>query len=126
MKDVMILKDGTTIELEEAASMSALRVLSADKIAMVATWDKLTENNLEAVQVKNGAGLVVGNYTALMLVSEMSVVQEDGSILTSYNLREKTTVEKRLDSVEAGQEIQDGAINDLGTAVGEIAEREVA
>lgn len=126
MKDVMILKDGTTIELEEAASMSALRVLSADKIAMVATWDKLTENNLEAVQVKNGAGLVVGNYTALMLVSEISVVQEDGSILTSYNLREKTTVEKRLDSVEAGQEIQDGAINDLGTAVGEIAEREVA
>ena len=49
MKDKLILKDGTEIELETGASLSAVGVLSADKTAMVATWDKLTPENLEEV-----------------------------------------------------------------------------
>lgn len=122
MKDTMILKNGTIIELEAGASLGALQVAAADRMAMVATWETLTPDNLATVQIKNGDGTVVGNYTDLMLVTETSVIATDGVVFTTYSLREKTDEEKRLDALEAGQTVQDGAINDLGEAVGTIAE----
>ena len=122
MKDTMILKDGTTVELEAGASLAAIQVAAADRTAMLQVWQKLTEENLAEVQIKNGSGLTVGTYTDLMLVSETSTVDADGAVTTTYNLREKSTIEKRLDSVESGQKIQDGAIGDLGETVGALAE----
>lgn len=122
MKDTMILKNGTTIELEAGASLGALQVAAADRAAMVTTWEALTPDNLTAVQIKNGDGLVVGNYTDLVLVSETSMVAADGTVLTTYSLREKTAEEKRLDALEEGKAVQEGAINDLGEAVGTLAE----
>lgn len=127
-KDTLVLKDETIIELEAGASLGALQVLSAGKAAMLATWEQLTADNLSSVQVKNGDGLVVGNYTGLVLVSEMSTVASDGSVLTTYSLREKSPEEKRLDALEAGQRmlvdgqsVQDGAIEDMGAVVSTIA-----
>ena len=93
-KDKLILKNGHEIELEAGASLGALQVLSADRAAMLATWELLTPDNLAAVQIKNGAGLTVGTYTDLVLVSETSVVASDGTILTTYSLRPKTDVER--------------------------------
>ncbi|KJJ75434.1 hypothetical protein [Clostridium sp. FS41] len=124
MKDTLILKDGTVIELEAGASIGAMQVLSADKESMVSTWDMLTKDNLSSVQIKSGEGEVIGNDTDLLLVSETSVVQEGGTILTTYSLRKKTEMEKileRLAAVEEGQQVQDGAINDVATLTGQIA-----
>jgi len=118
----MILKNGTIIELEAGASLGALQVAAANRAAMVTTWEALTPDNLTAVQIKNGDGLVVGNYTNLVLVSETSMVAADGTVLTTYNLREKNDEEKRLDALEEGKAVQDGAINDLGEVVGTLAE----
>ena len=115
MKDTMILKNGTIIELEAGASLGALQVVATDRAAMVA-----------AVQIKNGDGIVIGNYTDLVLASETSTVSADGAVLTTYSLREKTDIEKRLDAVEEGQAVQDGAIGDLGEAVGTLAEGGIA
>lgn len=117
MKDTLVLKDGSVIELEAGASLSALQVASADKAAMVTTWDRFIADNLAQIQVRNGDGLTVGNYTDLVLVSETSVIQTDGTVLTTYNLREKSAVElleERISAVEEGQTVQDGAIADLG------------
>lgn len=114
------------IELEAGASLSALQVVSTDKAAMVTTWDKFIVDNLAQVQVKNGDGLTVGNYTDLVLVSETSVIQTDGTILTTYNLREKSAVElleERISAVEEGQTVQDGAITDLGEMTSFLAEQ---
>lgn len=122
MKDTLILKDGTTIELEAGASLGAIQVLAIDRSAMLQIWDKLTDENLAEVQIKNGSGLTVGTYKDLVLVSETSVVSTDGTVATTYSLREKTDMEKRLDSLEAGQQIQDGAISDLGETVSFMAE----
>ena len=122
MKDTMILKNGTIIELEAGASLGALQVAAANRAAMVTTWEALTPDTLTAVQIKNGDGLVVGNYTNLVLVSETSMVAADGTVLTTYNLREKNDEEKRLDALEEGKAVQDGAINDLGEVVGTLAE----
>lgn len=112
-KDTLVLKNQNVIELESGASLSALKVLSASRESMLATWQQLTKENLSEVQVKTGEGLTVGNYADLILVSETSVVNEDGSVLTTYCLREKTAEERRLDALEEGQEIQDGAIEEL-------------
>ena len=93
---------------------------------MVTTWDKFIADHLAQVQVKNGDGLTVGNYTDLVLVSETSVIQTDGTILTTYNLREKSAVElleERISAVEEGQMVQDGAIADLGDVTSVLAEQ---
>ena len=100
MKDKMILTDGTGIELEAGASLSALQVSAADRAAMLDTWDKLTPENLAKVQIQTGDGLTVGTYNDLLLVSETSV-----------------------DALEAGQAVQDGAIEDLGTATSNLADQ---
>ena len=123
MKDTMILKDGTVIDLEAGASLSDIRVASTDRAAMVTTWAKLTEANLAEVTIKNDAGLVCGTYTDLVLMSETSTVASDGSVLTSYKLREKTDTDKRLDALETGQEVLVGAVSDLGAATSAISEQ---
>lgn len=116
-KDILVLKDGTAVELEAGANLFNMQVRSANKAGMVNVWDKLTAGNLAKAQVKNGAGLVVGNYTDLELVSETSIAQPDGHILTSFRLREKDALEKRMEAVEEGQAVQDGAIMDMADMV---------
>ena len=122
-KDKMILKDNTTIELEAGAYLQNIQVVSADRAGMVATWEKMTADNLSSVQIQTGDGLTVGTYTDLVLVSETSTVSPDGTVLTSYHLREKTDEEKRLDALEEGQTVQDGAISDLGSATSALADQ---
>ena len=97
-KSTMILADGTAIELEAGASLDNMCVLSADKDTMMNTWGALTESNLAAVQIKNSDGTVVANYTDLVLISETSTENEDGTILTSFHLRAKMSIEKQLDT----------------------------
>ena len=106
-KDKLILHDNTEIELETGASLGALQVLSSDRMAMVRTWGLLTPENLATVQIKNGDGLVAGNYTDLVLVSETSTVASDGQVLTTYCLREKTELERLTERVEAVEETTD-------------------
>lgn len=122
-KDKLILRDGTAIELEAGASLAVIQVSASDRESMLQIWEKLTEENLAEVQIQNGNGLTVGTYKDLVLVSETSVVSTDGAVITTYRLREKTDVEKRLDTVEAGQAIQDGAIADLGEVSSLLAEQ---
>jgi hypothetical protein len=121
-KDKLILKDETVVEMESGASLSDIKVVSDNKAAMMELWDKLTEDNLAKVTVKNSDGVVVGRYSDLILVSETSTIQGDGTVITSFNLREKTDTEKRLDAMESSQQTQDEAIGDLGQAVSDLAE----
>ncbi len=125
MKDRLILKNGDAIEIESASSLSEIRVVSASKADMLAIWDKLSNENLKAVQIKNAEDAVIGEYSDLVLESETSVMQKDNSILTRFHLREKTEVEllrEEMEVLKTGQEIHDGAIADLGAAVSGLAE----
>lgn len=113
-KDKLVLKDGTEITLETGASLGNLTVISDNKSTMLGTWEKLTEDNLADACIKNSAGLAVGRYKDLVLVSETSTVWKDGTVHTTFRLREKDILEKRLDTVEAGQAVQDETIADMG------------
>lgn len=122
-KDKLILKDGTTIELESGSSLDAIKAATKNRETMLKQWEMLTPENLKKVKIQNGDGLTIGIYQELVLLSETSVVASDGSVLTTYHLREKTDTERRLEALEAGQEIQNGAISDLGSVTSAIAEQ---
>ena len=99
MKDKLILKDQTTLEIEAGASLSAITVLSSTKEEMIEKWDKLTKENLSSVEIKNSDDVLIARYENLILVNETSVILEDGTISTSFNLREKTDVENLQEEV---------------------------
>ncbi len=125
MKDKLILANQSQIEIESASSLSDIKVISETKYDMISAWDMLTPENLKSVQIQNGDGVTVGNYENLVLDNETSTIQPDGKILTSFRLREKTEVEllrEEINSLKEGQEVQDGAISDLGAAVSGLAE----
>lgn len=125
MKNILVLKDGSEIGLETGASLSDMKVLSDTKPDMLSAWNKLTENNLSEMQIKDGDGLVVATYQNLVLDSETSILNKDGTVLTSFRLRGKTEVEvlgERVAVLENGFEVHGGAIGDLGLAVSELAE----
>ena len=120
----LVLADGTEIILQEGAALGYMKAHYANKSAMTENWDKLTPANLKAVQVKTD-NTVVGNYEDLILENETSTLQKDGSVDTVWNIRKKTETEKLKDEIAAlreGQEVQDGAIADLGEAVSSIIE----
>lgn len=125
MKDKLILKNNMEIELESGSSLSDMRVRSDTKYDMISIWDMLTTENLKSVQIKNSYGEVIGNYENIMLENETSEIRPDGTIFTSFHLRKKTEVEllrERVEQLENGQEVQDGAISDLGAAVSGLVE----
>lgn len=91
--DKLILANGTEIEIESGAVLSAIKVVFADKDSMVETWDAMTDENLKTVQIADSNGSVIAEYTDLVLDHVSSTEQEDGTILTTFALREKTEVE---------------------------------
>lgn len=100
MKDKLILKDQTTLEIEAGVSLSAITVLSSTKEEMIEKWDKLTKENLSSVEIKNSDDVLIARYENLILVNETSVILEDDTISTSFNLREKTDIEKLQEEVD--------------------------
>ena len=100
MKDKLILKDQTTLEIEAGATLSSITVLSSTKEEMIEKWDALTKENLSSVEVKNSDDVLIARYENLILVNETSVILEDDTISTSFNLREKTDVEKLQEEVD--------------------------
>lgn len=121
MKDKIELKNGTEIELESGSSIGNLTVLFEDKSSMVNTWELFTSENLSEVKIKTSDGRVVGNYSNLLLVSETSTILSNGIISTSFILREKTNIELQIESLMASQEIQDGAISELGDVISSLS-----
>lgn len=89
----LILANGTTLELQDNSTLANMLVVFPTKEAMVEAWDAMKPANLASVTIKNENDTVIAEYNNLVLVSVNSTEQEDGSILTSFMLREKTETE---------------------------------
>lgn len=120
--DKLILKDKSELELETGASLENIGVIFASRGKMLAAWERLTEDNLAEVQIKSGSGTTIGRYSDLVLVSETSTVDKSGMVRTSFRLREKSVIEKRMDKMEDTQGMIMGAIEDLGAVTSALAE----
>ena len=123
----LVLADNTEIALYGASGIGAVQIHSVDKASMIAIWDKLTPDNLKAVQIVDADNLNIGSYANLVLSDPAitSVAQlSDGSVITTYAMRQKTAIEllqEELGTIKENTEINTGAILDLGGVVGEIA-----
>lgn len=120
--DKIILKDNTEIEVLQMPSLGSITVSVADVAAIQTLKNQLTVDNLSKVTIKNDAGLTTGIYEDLNLSDTWTIKWTDDAVEATFGLAVKSDIEKRLDAVETGQSIQDGAIADLGTAVSDIAE----
>lgn len=120
-KEKIVLKDGTEIEIENGAVENCIQMVLPDLDAFKTVHEKLTESNLESYIIKNAAGLTCAIIDNKRLVNSV-VVQTKDSIHVAFNLADVDMVSKRLDALEASQDLQDGAITDLGDVVSAIAE----
>lgn len=121
-KDKLILKDKTKIELETGASLDNIGVIFDSRGKMLAAWERMSQENLSEVQIESGAGIIIGRYSDLVLVSETSTMDAEGKVHTSFRLREKSELEKRMDKMEDTQGMVLGAIDDLGVVTSALAE----
>ena len=113
--------NGTTYDINEGASLGRIEIpTTLDGISGIVST--LTESgNLDCVQFLSG-DQVTGNYEGMVLTNPVCHIETIGDTVTVVvAIREKTDVEKRLEALEAGQEIQDGAIGDLGVVVSELS-----
>lgn len=126
--DRLVLKDGTEITLVSSLRMGGLYVNAEDHTAACALWEKFSKANLQAVTVKDADGVTTGSYKDMVLDHVEGRDNDDGTVQMMFSLRRKTVEEvltERIVALEAGQQTQDSAIDDLGQAVSDIAEGSV-
>lgn len=117
----IVLKDNTEIEILPGASLGETTVIVPDFADLKTVAEALTkEGNLDTVQYKSEEQ-VTGEYKDMKL--EIPLFREvgytdDKKIVATFTIREKTEIEKRLDKLEKGQAVQDGAILELAGVVG--------
>lgn len=117
----IVLKDNTEIEILPGASLGETTVIVPDFADLKTVAEALTkEGNLDTVQYKSEEQ-ITGEYKDMKL--EIPLFREvgytdDKKVVATFTIREKTEIEKRLDKLEKGQAVQDGAILELAGVVG--------
>lgn len=117
----IVLKDNTEIEILPGASLGETTVIVPDFADLKTVAEALTkEGNLDTVQYKSEEQ-VTGEYKDMKL--EIPLFREvgytdDKKVVATFTIREKTEIEKRLDKLEKGQAVQDGAILELAGVAG--------
>ncbi len=116
----MILKDKTELKIMNGASLNEITSAVNDWAALGAVADALMKDgNMDKVQFMTDE-TVTGEYNDMILETPLftavDVVEDE--IRTTFAIREKTDVEKRLDALESGQGVQDGAIMELAGMMG--------
>lgn len=120
----LILKDGTEITIKAGAGLEEITAVVTDFAALGTLADTIRKpDNLKEIRFKSDE-VITGEYTDMKLLSPLfgTVDIESGKVVATFGLAEKTEIEKRLEAVESGQALQDGAIKDLGDVVSVIAE----
>ena len=119
MMEKLVLKDKTEIAIKEGASLNAITAVveqfkDLDPIASAL----MKKGNLDTVEFKH-EDEVTGSYTDMRLeypLFQVNVVNE--KVEATFAIREKTEEEKRLDALEKGQSVQDGAIMEMAGMIG--------
>lgn len=118
----IIFVDKTEFELLPGASLGENKVVVPDFADLKAVAEALTKaGNLDTVQYKSN-DQVTGEYMDMKLEAplfkDLDYYTDDKKVAATFAIREKTEIEKRLDKLEKGQAVQDGAILELAGVVG--------
>lgn len=112
----VILKNGEEIEICNGAAERRITVNCSTLEDVGSIAEKLTEENLQEYKILNSAGLECCTLTNKCLESYM-VYPNKGQVV--FNLADVDMVAKRLEKLEATQELQDEAITELASMAAE-------
>lgn len=120
--DKLKFVDGTVVEIEEGATLSDVTHIASNEANAMYVCGKVTPENVASLQFLHGEA-VTGDYQNVIIAAPTT--REDGegeTVIVRMHFREKTDVELRLDALEEGQTVQDGAIEDIGAVLSDIVE----
>ena len=116
--DKIILKDKTEFDIAEGASLGNIKIQSKDFDGIKTITDAFSAENISKVAFTHN-DQISGEYDNLKCegFSYMPNMSEDGTYTVTVNLREKTEIEKAIDELKAGHEVNAKAIDDLASTV---------
>ena len=116
----IILKDQTSFEIADGASLGNIQIKAENFEAIKTITDAFTEANLKEVTFTHN-DTVSGKYTDLKSDGFTYVPNTDanGTYTVIIRLRTKTEMEKAIDELKAGHEANAEAIDYLATNIKE-------
>lgn len=120
--DNIKLTDGTIIDIEDGASLGDITHIATNEANAMFVCGKVTPENVASLQFLHGEA-VTGDYQNVVIAAPTT--REDGegeTVVVRMHFREKTDLELRMDALEEGQTVQDGAIEDIGMVLSDMAE----
>lgn len=123
--DKIILKNKTEFEIADGASLGNIQIQAKNFDEVKTITDKFNAENISKVTFTHN-GEVSGEYTDLKsdgfsyTPNAGEDGKEDGTYTVTVRLRTKTEVEKAIDELKAGNEVNAGAIEELATMVAEM------
>ena len=116
--DKIILKNKTQFEIAEGASLGNIQIQSKDFDGIKSITDAFSEENISKVTFTHN-DQISGEYDDLKYegFSYMPNAYEDGTYIVTIRLHTKTEMEKTIDELKAGHEVNAKAIDDLASTV---------
>lgn len=119
--DKIKLVDGTTIDIEDGASLADITHIATNEAGAMFVCGKVTPENVTHLDFLHGEA-VTGSYDHIIIAAPTTREDgENGAIIVRMHFREKTDLEKRVDALEQSQDVQDGAIEDIGMVLSDMA-----
>ena len=116
--DKIILKDQTSFEIADGASLGNIKIQSKSFDGIKTITDAFSVDNLQEVTFTHNDA-VSGKYTDLKSDGFTYAPNTDanGTYTVTSRLRTKTEMEKAIDELKAGHEVNAKAIDDLASTV---------
>lgn len=111
----IILADKTELEIKDGAAIGSITVAVDDFAALGTVAAALTKaGNLESVKFSTDDS-VTGEYTGMKLESPLFTAVDlvGGKVEATFGIREKTELEKRVDSLEERADVTEGALQEV-------------
>ena len=120
--DKLRFMDRTTIDIEDGASLADITHIATNEAGAMFVCGKVTPENVSTLQFLHGDA-VTGDYQGVIIAEPTTRENGDGeTVIVRMHFREKTALEMRVDALEESQEVQDGAIEDIGMALSDMVE----
>ena len=115
--DKIILKDKTTYNLLDGAYVGNIQIKANGMTIVNEISEKFNSDNLSEVTITTN-DVVSGKYTDLVNESfSYAKTEDETAYIVTISLREKTDIEKRLDSLEKGHIANATAIDSIITDI---------
>ena len=116
--DKIILKDRTSFEIADGASLGNIQIKAENFEAIKTITDSFSADNLSEVTFTHNDD-VSGKYTDLKSDGFTYAPNTDanGTYTVTIRLRTKTEMEKAIDELKAGHEVNAKAVDDLASTV---------